>query len=228
VKVIRTRAGARLVEAGTVVSEILREPGPSHTLFDVLAAAVAALSPGPRVLLLGFAGGGTVPPLRAMGFEGAIEAVDLSTEGAKLFREVAGGRAGEVRIHRAEASAWLRADRRLWDLIVEDLFLDGPRGMAKPEVSRTSLPRLLARRLATSGVAVVNLLPERGRTWRDLTGPLAEPHLVRRVVTLADYENKLLLAGSALPGAREISSRLRAALRAIGSKQAERISVANA
>ncbi len=227
-KVIRTRAGARLVEAGTVVSEILRKPGPSHTLFDVLAATVAALAPGPRVLVLGFAGGGIVAPLRAMGFSHAIEAVDLSLDGARLFRELSEAWSGEVRVHQAEASGWIRKDRRRWDLVVEDLFLDGPKGMAKPEVCRTLVPALLARRLGPQGVAVVNVLPEPGASWDRLITPLAAPYPQRHVVALDDYENKLVVACHRdLGGARGVSRALRAALRSIGSKQARRISVAS-
>lgn len=224
-KLIRTRNGARLVEAGTVVSEILRAPGPSHTLFDVLAAAAAALTPGPRVLLLGFAGGGIVAPLRAMGFDGELEAVDLSLDGARIFRELSAAWAGEVRVHPAEASAWIGNDLRRWDLVVEDLFLDGPSGMAKPDVCRAQLPRLLARRLGPRSVAVVNVLPVPGLAFRELVQPLVAPYPRRLVVHLDEYENKLVLGGRALAGARAVSHALRGALRGIGSKQARRISV---
>jgi hypothetical protein len=57
VRIERTRRGARMIEGDVVLSEILARPGPTHSLFDLLAAAVTALSPGPRLAVLGFAGG---------------------------------------------------------------------------------------------------------------------------------------------------------------------------
>lgn len=224
-KVIRTRTGARLTEAGTVLSEVLREPGPSHTLFDVLAAAIAALAPGPRVALLGFAGGGLVAPLRAMGFGHPIDAIDLSLEGARVFRELSGRWAGTVRIGRAEASGWLAGKRSSFDLVVEDLFLDGPAGMAKPDVSRTVIPGRIARALGRSGVVVVNALPVRSVPWSEVLAPLVAPWPERLVVRLDEYENRLALGGRSLGSAREVSARLRGALRGIGSRQARRIAV---
>ena len=62
-RIVRTRRGARLVERGLVLSEILGEPGPTHSLFDVLAVAVAALG-GSRTLVLGCAGGGVVAKIQ--------------------------------------------------------------------------------------------------------------------------------------------------------------------
>ncbi|MEC9081308.1 MAG: hypothetical protein VYE44_05980, partial [Verrucomicrobiota bacterium] len=62
-----TGRGARLVQNGSVLSEVLAQPGPTNSVFDALAALVRLFSPGARVGLLGFAGGGIIAPLRAMG-----------------------------------------------------------------------------------------------------------------------------------------------------------------
>lgn len=220
-----TRRGARILEAGTVLSEILAAPGPTHTLFDVLAATVAALSPGPRVAILGFAGGGLVAPLRAMGFPSPLRAVDLSLRGAAVFRRLSGRWAGTVRIDRDDAARWIGSCRGRFDLVLEDLFAPGPRGMEKPEVSFGSLPPAIRRRLDPCGVAVFNVLPQRGKRWADLLRPLAAPFSIARVVVLRDYENRLLIAGDELASARRISARLRSTLRAAGSRQAGRLAV---
>ena len=66
IRVVRDRGGLRLLEGDAVLSRVMARPGPTHMPFDVLAACVAALSPGRRALLLGFAGGGTVAALRAI------------------------------------------------------------------------------------------------------------------------------------------------------------------
>ena len=45
-RVERTRRGARIIEDDVVLSEVLAQPGATHSLFDVLAAAVGTLAPG--------------------------------------------------------------------------------------------------------------------------------------------------------------------------------------
>jgi hypothetical protein len=226
-RVVRTRRGARVEQAGVILSEVLARPGPTHTLFDILAACVAALTPGPRVAVLGFASGGVVAPLRAMGHGHPLEAVDLSRDGEPLFRELSGGWCGTVRLHQADAAAWLRRPRRPFDAILEDLSATIGGEETKPPVSLATLPPLLRARLAVGGVAVVNVLPVPGRPWSRLLPHLARPFARARVVRLERWENRVLLLGDALPSARSCALRIRAALRAVGSREARAFSVAS-
>jgi hypothetical protein len=219
-RVVRLRRGARIVEGRDVLSEILARPGATDSLFDVLAACVAALATGPRVALLGFAGGGVVAPLRAMGLRTRLEAVDLSRQGEALFRELSESWAGEVHLTKAEASNWLRRHPARWDVILEDLSMRGRRNAVKPRVSLDVLPELIARRLAPRGVVVVNVLPMPGTSWRVLLKGLAAPFPSALVITLEDYENRILIAGRRLGNAREISHRIRRTLLGVGSTQA--------
>ena len=53
-KITRTKHGARMSQGGAVLSEVLAKPGPTHSVFDLLAALVHVLAPGPRVGVLGF------------------------------------------------------------------------------------------------------------------------------------------------------------------------------
>lgn len=228
-KVVRTRRGVRIVQHGLVLSEIVRKPGPTDSLFDVLAATIAALAPGPDVALLGFAGGGLVAPLRAMGFGHPLEAVDLSLECEALFREHSGPWVGSVTVHEGEAARWLRSRRRTFDLILEDLSVETTGDVTKPNVSLAVLPALMKKKVGPSGVVVTNVLPVPGISWRDLLGRLAAPWRVRGapralVVHLADYENRVLLAGR-LPTAGATSRTLKRHLRALGSDQADGLSV---
>jgi spermidine synthase len=223
VRVVKTRRGLRLLEGDVILSELLREPGPTHCLFDVLAACVAALAPGPRFALLGFAGGGVVAPLRAMGFLEAIEAVDLDPTGEKLFRGLADGWAGDVRVARMDAAQWLREGESLFDVIVEDLSVPSALGTVKPPLSFDGLPALVRRRLQPPGVAVTNVLPQPGAPWEALLSPVARPHARTVAIDLDEYENKIVIGGTALPDAPEVSRRVRAALDRIGSVQARRI-----
>jgi hypothetical protein len=222
----RTARGARLVASGAVISEVLRRPGPTHSVFDVLAAAVAVLGSGGRVALLGFAGGGMIAPLRALGHGGPIVGVDLSREGFPVFGRLCGRWAGGVRLERAEAAAWLRGRRSRFDVIVDDLSVAGPEGVTKPAVSLVELPALVSARLAPGGVAVVNLLPVPGMAFAAVEAAVARAHAEARTVHLADYENRILIGGAAgLPAASEVSASLRSALRSIGSSVGRRLSV---
>jgi len=229
-KVVRTRRSVRLVDGPDLVSHLRTTPGPTHGFFDLLAACAAAFAPGdsaraPRVLLLGFAAGGILAPLRALGGKHPIHAVDLSLEPAEIFRAVASGWAGDVRLSQAEASAWLRSHRRRWDVIVDDLTVRGTTCAIKPPVSVEVLPALMRDRLGTGGVAVTNVLPVPDLSWEALLDRLTAPHGRALLVHCDEYENRILLAGPGARGARAATLRVQAALRRLGSRQLERFSI---
>lgn len=224
-KVVRTRRGARLVDGRDVLSDVLARPGPTHGLFDILAACIATLGRGDRFAMLGFAGGGVVAPLRALGFAHRIDAVDLSRAAEPLFRELSSDWAGDVRLAEMDAAAWLRASRRRFDVILEDLTVPGPGGAVKPEVSLEVLPRLMRSRLRPGGAAVVNTLPLPGMPYGDLLRQLGAPFPLVHVLDCDDYENRVLIAGQDLEPRRVIAADLRAALLRLGSRQAARWSL---
>lgn len=216
--------GVRLLQHGCVLSEILREPGPTHSVFDVLSAALAEFSPGSRVGLLGFAGGGMLAPLRALGGEQAIEAVDLDPSGYQLYREVVGAWGGTVRFTEGEAARWLRSRRRRFDTLVEDLSVPVEGDVVKPAVSWEELPELMVRRLQAGGLIVSNLLPTPGIGFAEMecrVGRLAPAC----VVELDRFHNRILLQGRPVGSARETGRRLRGALRRLGSRLAEQVAV---
>ena len=175
--------------------------------------------------MLGFAGGGMIAPLRAMGYEHKVEAVDLSRKGEDLFRELSSGWCGEVPLQIDDATGWLRRQRRRFDVIIEDISTPSPAGVIKPYDSFDALPELMAKRLAKGGIAVVNLLPLPGTSWDSLLARVAHPFDHAAYVLLDEYENRILLAGDELPSAAAISRILRKALRGIQSNQARQISV---
>lgn len=212
-------------EGDTVVSEVMARPGPTDSVWDLLAAAIVALAAGPRLGLLGFAAGGMIAPLRAMGWNGLVEAVDFDDRGEPLFRQLCSGWCGEVRFTHGEAAEWLAARADRFDAIVDDLSVPCGDGVAKPPISFGALPALIRARLAPGGVAVVNTLPVRGMSWDGQLRRLAGRHGEARVVLFEEYENRVLILGSCLPPARALSERLRRPLRGIGSALAERLSV---
>lgn len=224
-RVVRTRRGARLVQDGLIVSEVLDRPGATDTLFDVLAACVAALAPGPRTALLGFAAGGVIAPLRAMGFAHPVHAVDLSLDGVSLFRELSAPWCGTVVVDQADAARWLRRRRRPFDLILEDLSAEVAGEITKPAVSLDTLPRLMAERVGRGGLVVVNVLPVPDRAWTRLLPLLAAPFREARVLVLEGWENRVLIMGRRVAPARRLGAELRRHLAAIGSSEADGLRV---
>lgn len=200
-------------------------PGPTHGLFDVLAAVVTATAPGPRFLMLGFAAGGMIAPLRALGWQAPIDAVDRSPVGTGLFRRLCGDWAGDVEIHRADAGEFLRRSRRRWDVILDDLSVLGPEGVQKPDVCYDELPGLIHARLRPGGISLVNLLPSERIGWsaaiREIRGSLGQA----RLIGVASYDNRLLIAGNRVPAAPALSRSLRSGLEGIRSRLAPELSV---
>ncbi len=225
IRIVRTRGGARMEQDGLIVSEILDHPGATHSLFDVLAACVAALARGDRMAMLGFAGGGVVAPLRAMGYGHPIEACDLSLQGEPLFRELSTGWCGRVDVDHAEASAWLRAKRARYDVILEDLSARVDGEITKPAVSLDVLPALMQRKLKPRGVAIMNVLPVPGRPWTRLLPHLATPFAHARVLVLEAWENRVLLLGDGLESAAACARLITRVLEAVGSDEAGAYSV---
>ena len=228
-KIVRTSRSVRLVDGPDLVSHLRTKPGPTHGLFDLLAACIAGFAPGeerpPRAALRGFAAGGLVAPLRAMQWQHRLDAVDLSLDAAEYFHEVARDWGGDVRLTQADAAVWLRGRRTRWDVVVEDLTVRGRSCAIKPPVSVDVLPPLLAARLSVHGVAVTNVLPVPELSWDELLSRLAAPHVRAMVVTTDEYENRILLAGPGLTTAAAATARLRTMLRRIRSKQVDRFSI---
>ena len=222
---LKTRGGIRLSQHGVVISELRREPGPTHSVWDVLAALIALFQPKGRVAMLGFSGGGVMAPLRHLGHGGAIDAVDLDAKSHRLFRRHCGAWTGTVRWNHGDAGEWLRAQPRGFSMIVDDLSVSAGGDVIKPALCWESLPKLIRSRLAPNGVAVFNLLPRSDNIWPPELKALAGNFAAHVNIEFEGFENRVLVAGDAIPDARIVGARLRGALRALGSRQAERIRV---
>jgi hypothetical protein len=221
----RTRGGIRLSQHGVVISEMRLRPGPTHSVFDILASLVALLSSPGRVGVLGFAGGGMMAPLRQAGFSGPVDAVDLDSTSYGLFARHCGDWAGEVNWHQGDAVEWLRAQERTFSILIEDLSVPRAGDVFKPRVSWEVLPELMSQRLVPGGVAILNQIPDEDGSW-----PQTWPGLSREMgpvftLGLDDFENRIVVAGGNIGTARSLAARLRAALRRMGSRQAGRLQV---
>lgn len=223
VKIQKTRHGLRLSQHGVVLSELRTTAGPTHSVFDVLAALVAGLAPTGRVGVLGFAGGGVMAPLRALGHEGRIDSCDLDRAGYDLFCRHCREWASQVRWRRADAVAWLRGQPSGFRLLVEDLSVPSGGDVTKPLVSWEVMPGLMRSKLAPDGVAVFNLLRPQHATWARAMAGVTEGFAEARVLELEEYENRILVAGAELPTARDLGRQMREALARIRSRQATRV-----
>ncbi len=219
----RTKHGLRMSQHGVVISELRTSPGPTHSVFDVLAGVIAVLAPSGRIGVLGFAGGGMVAPLRALGVAAVIDSVDLDRVGYDLFRQHCPQWASGVNWQQADAVAWLRQQPRAFSLLMDDLSVPQAGDVFKPAICWDVLPKLMRRRLRPGGFGVFNLLPAPGGTWNADLAVIVGFFGAARIITLDEFENRILLTGDGLPTARELGFRLRQSLRRLRSRQAGRI-----
>lgn len=223
-----TEHGLRLTQHGVVLSELRTSPGPTHSVFDVLAASIAVLAPAGRIGVLGFAGGGMMAPLRALGVKAVIHSVDLDRSGYDLFCQHCPQWRDGVRWQQADAVAWLRQQSSDFDLLLDDLSVPQDGDVFKPAISWEVLPELISARLRSGGFAVFNLLPAPDRTWKADVKRIVAHFGAARLIYLDDFENRILVAGERLPSARELGAQLRQSLQQLRSRQAERIRVRTA
>lgn len=222
----KTITGLRLLHGGHVVSELLALPGPTNSVFDVLAACVMVCSPGPDAAMLGFAGGGTVAALRALGWDYPLVGVDLELAGAKLFSKLTRSWCRDVSVVQADAAEFLQHSVRCYGAIVEDLSVQLPGGdVQKPDVSLTTLPALIGQRLAPRGVAVLNLLPSPNVGWVKLLRHARKPFAQARLIHMTEYENGVLVGGPDVPSARALGRDVQACLEVLGSELAGTVRV---
>lgn len=210
---------------GTVLSEVLLEPGPTDSVFDLLAAA-CKLHPAPlQIALLGFAGGSVLAALRALGLRAHVHGIDLDRRGYDRLRQGRPRWLEPLSWRKADAIRWLARTRRSFDVIVEDLSVPCGGDVEKPDSTWEILPRLMARRLAPGGLAVFNLLRPPGMGWSrgiaDIQKPFA--HAVR--ADLLDYHNRVLIASQHPFQPGRSGELLRLAMRDLGSTQASRFRV---
>lgn len=220
-----TKSGLRLSQHGVVISELRTSPGPTHSVFDVLATTIAVLNPKGRIGVLGFAGGGMMAPLRGLGVVSAIDSVDLDRESYDLFCQHCPEWARGVNWQHADAVAWLRQQPRTFGLLMDDLSVPQDGDVFKPAISWNVLPKLMRQRLRPGGFGVFNLLPAPGGTWNSDVKRIVDLFGTARLIALDDFENQILITGEALPTARELGLQLRQSLKQIRSRQAGRIQV---
>ena len=200
-------------------------PGPTHSVVDVLAALIGVLAPAGRIGVVGFAGGGMMAPLHALGVETVINSVDLDKVGYGLFRKHCPVWIDRVNWQQGDAVAWLRQEPAGFGLLMDDLSVPSAGDVVKPSISWEVLPSLIGERLRPRGFAVFNLLPRPRSRWNPDLEKIVGLFNTARIINLDEFENRILLTGEELPSSREIGRRLRITLKALRSLQARRFQV---
>lgn len=224
-KIKRTKTGLRLSQHGVVISEMRTSPGPTHSVFDLLAALIVVLKPTGRIGLLGFAGGGMMAPLRALDCHSTVHSVDLDRSGFDLFHKHCRIWAGNVDWHHSDAAEWLRRQPRTFDLLMEDLSIPENGDVFKPSISWSTLPKLIRHRLRPDGVAVFNLLKPPLGSWDSHLHKIADEFGTSRLIHLDRFENRILVAGRDLPSARALGASVRIHLAKLRSSQAREVQI---
>lgn len=224
-QVTQTKHGLRLSQHGVVISELRTAPGPTHSVFDVLAALLVLLQPAGRIGVLGFAGGGMLAPLQALGMNRPFATVDLDCESYNLFCRHCPEWEAKVRWEHADAARWLQRQKAAFDLLLDDLSIPQDGDVVKPEICWSVLPDLMRRKLKRDGIAVFNLVSSPAAGWRAGMKKVVGKFSDARVIHLDDFENRIVIAGNQLPSAQHLGRGVRNLLREIQSRQAGRLRV---
>jgi SAM-dependent methyltransferase len=202
VEVRRVRGGLELRIDGTQASVHRPGGGVTGVVWWALASPILLLSQKRRrrVLLLGLAAGSVAGALRALDPEAEIVGVELDRQVVRLARRHFDLDGLRLELVVGDALAFLRHDRRRFDLVVEDLFVGAPRSVRKPDWLLDEGYRLIRRRLRPGGFVVSNTIHETPavvRAMRPIGG---------RVVSLGvrRHWNRIALCGRTLPAARAL------------------------
>jgi spermidine synthase len=196
VEVRRTPRGLELRVDGTLASSHPTDGEGTGPVWDALALPVLALAPARRrsALMLGLGGGSVARILRALAPRIRIVGVEIDPEVVAAARDHLGLDALGVEVVIGDAITALRAERRRFDLIVEDVFVGATRDVRKPKGFPEPVLALARRRLAPGGLLVCNTIhegPEVASALRAHAGDLLAIHV-------RGFWNRILVAGPGL------------------------------
>lgn len=177
--------------------------------WDMIAAAslLGKSNPPRSILMLGLAGGTAFRILRHLLPDCQLTAVDIDEEIVDLAKEHMGMDELGVEVILGDAYAWLKANRRRFDVVIDDIYLAGITDVFRPQHCDVRMVRDLKRAMAPGGVLVVNLVTGPGhRAMQSSTRRcLREEFPVLRAIQSTEAQNEVLVAGAQVAGKRRLN-----------------------
>jgi spermidine synthase len=194
-RVVVQRGGRELRVDGTFAS--FYQPGRVATgsVWDALGASLLALPPARRrrILVLGLGGGSAARLARALAPRAHIVGVEIDREVVALARRWFDLDTLDVEVVTEDARRFLARERRRFDAVLEDVFVGRGRAVHKPTwMVEEGLPQA-AGCVARGGVLTSNTLDETA----SVAAALREQFPGLLEIGVADYDNRVLVAGPA-------------------------------
>lgn len=175
--------------------------------WDLLAAS-AMLRPSGKpasILMLGVAGGTALRTLRHLLPEVSLTGIDLDAELIALAEKEMRLGETDADIVIADAYAWMKGNKRRFDVILDDLYLAGEEDVFRADACDADWLGLLKGSLAPGGILALNLVTGPGHrakqsaTRKNLTARFP----CVRALNTEDSLNEILVAGDDVaPGSR--------------------------
>jgi spermidine synthase len=171
-------------------------------VWDMLAAAaLLGKREEPRsVLMLGLAGGTSLRTLRHLVPQCRFTAIDIDGGIVRLARRHMALDDAGIEVVIGDAYAWLRQNRRTFDVVIDDIYLAGRTDVFRPQAMDRRLLQNLRRCVAPGGVLAVNLVTGPGhRALQSATRRLLRDNFPEvRSVTSPAAMNEVLVAGQSV------------------------------
>ncbi len=178
--------------------------------WDLIAAA-ALLRPDGKpksILMLGVAGGTALRTLRQLFPDVSLTGIDLDSELIDLARREMALDDTKAEIIIADAYAWMKANKRKFDVIIDDLYLAGDEDVFRAETCNKAWLDLVRRSLAPDGILALNLVIGPGHRVKQIAtrADLAKYFPTIRSLRTPDSMNEVLVAGQNVASAAQLAT----------------------
>ncbi len=173
----------------------------------IAAAALLGESHPPRsVLMLGLAGGTAFRTLRHLLPDCELTAVDIDPEIVQLARQHMRLDELGAEIIIDDAYAWLKSNRRRFDVVIDDIYLAGHDDVFRPRLCDPAMIRDLQRAMSRNGVLAMNLVTGTGhrRMQSSARACLRQEFPMVRSIGSPMAQNEVLVAGRQLAAGRRL------------------------
>jgi spermidine synthase len=136
-----------------------------------------------------------------------LTAIDIDPEIVAIARNHMELDTLDIEVLVGDAYPWLEQNHRVFDVVIDDIYLAGKTDVFRPKVMDDKLLGHLRRALAPGGVLVANLVTGAGhRTMQSLTRrALRGAFPVVRCIKSAEALNEVLVAGDFVAARRRLS-----------------------